>query len=189
MTLHRVKTPLTEIDINALRSGDQVLLSGTIFTARDAAHKRMTELLEKGEDLPISLKGQIIYYVGPCPARPGQVIGSAGPTTAYRMDPFTPAMFEYGIKGTIGKGPRRDYVKEACSKYRGVYLAGIGGASALLARAVRKVEIVAYEDLGTEAVRRLEIEDFPLIVAYDIHGGDVFAEEIPKYADLVIKNC
>jgi len=183
-TLHRLTTPLTESSIKALRSGDRALLTGTIYTARDAAHKRLIELMEKGEELPVNLKDQIIYYVGPCPAGPGQVIGSAGPTTAYRMDPFTPAMFAYGVKGVIGKGPRREYVKEACASYGAVYFAGIGGASALLAKAVKKVEIVAYEDLGTEAIRLLNVEDFPLIAAYDTHGGDIFAEEIPKYNTL-----
>lgn len=183
-TLHRLTTPLTESGIKALRSGDRVLLTGTIYTARDAAHKRLIELMDKGEKLPVNLKGRIIYYVGPCPAGPGQVIGSAGPTTAYRMDPFTPAMLAYGVKGVIGKGPRREYVKEACSRYGAVYFAGIGGASALLAKAVKKAEIAAYEDLGTEAIRLLEVEDFPLIVAYDTYGGDVFAEEIPKYNSL-----
>lgn len=182
MALHRIKTPLGDNDLEKMRCGDQVLLSGTIYTARDAAHKRLIELLDKGEDLPVDLRGQVIYYVGPCPAKPGRVIGSAGPTTAYRMDLFTPAMLEYGVKGTIGKGPRRDMVREACCRHRAVYFAGIGGASALLARAVKKAEVVAYQDLGTEAVRRLEVEDFPLIVAYDVVGGDVFAEEIKKYA-------
>lgn len=183
MALYRINTPLTDEVIKKLRSGDEVLLSGIIFTARDAAHKRMIQLLENGEELPVDLKGQIIYYVGPCPARPGHVIGSAGPTTAYRMDLFTPPMLEYGIKGTIGKGPRRSMVREACSKYGAVYLAGIGGASALLARAVKKSEVVAYEDLGTEAIRRLEVEDFPLTVAYDVYGGDVYSEGIARYAE------
>ncbi|HBV97486.1 MAG: fumarate hydratase [Peptococcaceae bacterium BICA1-7] len=189
MPLHRIKSPISEADIKSLRCGDEVLLTGTIFTARDAAHKRLIELIEKGEDLPVDLKGQIIYYVGPCPPRPGQAIGSAGPTTAYRMDPFTPAMLSYGVKGTIGKGPRRELVKEACSQYGAVYLAGIGGASALLAMAVEKAEVVAYADLGTEAIRRLEVVDFPLIVAYDIYGGDVFQNEIPKYAGLDLPVC
>lgn len=183
MGLYRINTPLTDEVIKTLRSGNEVLLSGTIFTARDAAHKRMIELLENGEDLPVDLRGQIIYYVGPCPAKPGHVIGSAGPTTAYRMDLFTPPMLEYGVKGTIGKGPRRDMVKEACIKCGALYLAGIGGASALLAKAVKKVEVVAYGDLGTEAIRRLEVEDFPLIVAYDAHGGDVYREGIARYAE------
>ncbi len=184
MALHRISTPLKDTDIKKLRNGDEVLLSGIIFTARDAAHKRMIQLLEGGKELPVDLRGQIIYYVGPCPAKPGQAIGSAGPTTAYRMDLFTPAMLEYGVKGTIGKGPRREMVMEACTRYGAVYLVGIGGASALLAKAVKKAEVVAYEDLGTEAVRRLEVEEFPLIVAYDTFGGDVFLNGISKYQEV-----
>lgn len=182
MTLHRITTPLTESVIEKLRSGDEVLLTGTIFTARDAAHKRLVELLANGQPLPVDLRGQIIYYVGPCPPKPGQVIGSAGPTTAYRMDLFTPALLHYGVKGTIGKGPRRQIVREACIQNKALYLVGIGGASALLAKAVKKAEVVAYEDLGTEAVRRLEVEHFPLIVAYDIYGGDAYADGISKYS-------
>ena len=182
MAVHKIKTPLTEDIIQNLRSGDEIFLSGTIYTARDAAHKRMIELLENGKELPVNLQGQIIYYVGPCPAKPGQVMNSAGPTTAARMDPFTPTMLKYGVRATIGKGPRRDSVKEACIKFRSLYLHGIGGGSVLLAKAVKKVEIVAYEDLGTEAIRRLEVEDFPLIVAYDIYGGDAYSEGIAQYA-------
>jgi len=170
MALHRISTPLKDTDIKKLRNGDEVLLSGIIFTARDAAHKRMIQLLEGGKELPVDLRGQIIYYVGP--------------TTAYRMDLFTPAMLEYGVKGTIGKGPRREMVMEACTRYGAVYLVGIGGASALLAKAVKKAEVVAYEDLGTEAVRRLEVEEFPLIVAYDTFGGDVFLNGISKYQEV-----
>lgn len=182
MTVQRISTPLAADVIEKFRSGDEVLLSGTIYTARDAAHKRLIELLEKGEDLPVDLRGQVIYYVGPSPAKPGRVIGSAGPTSAYRMDPFTPALLEYGVKATIGKGPRLDMVRGACVKYKALYLAGLGGVSALLAKAVKKADVVAYDDLGTEAIRRLEVEDFPLIVAYDIYGGDVYSEGIKQYA-------
>ncbi|MCL6612062.1 MAG: Fe-S-containing hydro-lyase [Peptococcaceae bacterium] len=184
MATHRLITPLLDADIEKLHSGDEVLLTGPIYTARDAAHKRLLELLEKKRELPVDLRGQVIYYSGPCPPKPGQVIGSAGPTTAYRMDLFTPAMLEYGVKGTIGKGPRLEKVREACVRYRAVYLAGIGGASALLAKTVKKADIVAYEDLGTEAVHRLEVEDFPLIVAYDIYGGDIYSEGIGKYKEI-----
>lgn len=182
MAIHRITTPLTQDIIEKLRSGDEIFLTGTIFTARDAAHKRMIELLEKGEELPVDLRGQIIYYVGPCPPKPDQIFNSAGPTTAYRMDLFAPVMHAYGVKATIGKGPRRDLVKEACAKYKAVYLHGIGGGSALLAKAVKQAQVVAYEDLGTEAIRRLEVEDFPLIVAYDIYGGDAYTEGISRYS-------
>ncbi|HWJ03483.1 MAG TPA: Fe-S-containing hydro-lyase, partial [Verrucomicrobiae bacterium] len=183
MTVKRIQTPLTEEVIKNLKAGDEILLTGEIYTARDAAHKRFMECMAEGKELPIDLRGQIIYYVGPCPPKPGQVCNSAGPTTAYRMDLFTPAMLKYGVKGTIGKGPRRDLVKDACKENKAIYFAGMGGASALLARAVKKVEIVAYEDLGTEAIRRFEIEDFPLIVAYDMYGGDVYEEGIAKYVN------
>lgn len=183
MAIHRITTPLTDEVMEKLHSGDQVFVTGVIYTARDAAHKRLVELLEKREELPVDLKRQIIYYVGPCPARPGQVIGSAGPTTAYRMDLFAPTLHAYGVKGTIGKGPRRDLVKEACQTHKAIYFAGMGGGSALLAKAIKKAEVVAYEDLGTEAIRRLEVENFPLIVAYDIYGGDAYAEGIAQYAE------
>lgn len=185
MTIHYINTPLTEDVIKNLRSGDEVLFTGVIFTARDAAHKRMIVLLQQGKELPVDLKGQIVYYVGPCPAKPGQIMNSAGPTTAARMDVFAPTMYEYGVKASLGKGPRSEAVKESCIKNNAVYFHGMGGGSVLLAKAVKSVEVVAYEDLGTEAIRRLEVENFPLIVAYDIYGGDVYQEGIAKYSDEV----
>lgn len=177
----RLTPPLTDADVERLRAGDKVLITGVIYTARDAAHKRLIELIEKGEKLPIDLKGQIIYYVGPTPAKPGQAIGSAGPTTSGRMDAYTPRLLELGLKGMVGKGGRGKEVLEAIKKYKSVYMAAVGGAAALIARSIRKAEIVAYEDLGPEAIRRLEVEDFPAIVANDIYGGDLFAQGVEKY--------
>lgn len=181
MSTYHVETPLTEDIISKLRCGDEVLLTGIIYTARDAAHKRLVELLQQGKELPVNLKGQIIYYVGPCPAKPGQVMNSAGPTTAARMDIFAPTMYAYGVKASIGKGPRNEAVKEACANNKALYFHGMGGGSVILAKAVKKVEIVAYEDLGTEAIRRLYVENFPLIVAYDIYGGDAYQQGIEQY--------
>lgn len=177
----RITPPLTDADVEGLRAGDKVLITGVIYTARDAAHKRLIELIEKGEKLPIELKGQIIYYVGPTPAKPGQAIGSAGPTTSGRMDAYTPKLLELGLKGMVGKGGRGKEVIEAIKKHRCVYMAAVGGAAALIARSIRKAEIVAYEDLGPEAIRRLEVVDFPAIVANDVHGGDLFAQGVEKY--------
>nr|WP_251030285.1 FumA C-terminus/TtdB family hydratase beta subunit [Bacillus sp. ISL-35] len=176
-----MQTPITKEDIKKLKIGDSVLLTGTIYMARDAAHKRMVELLENNEPLPVDLKGETIFYAGPCPPKPGQVIGPVAPTTAFRMDPYAPAMYEYGVVGTIGKGPRRDMVKEACKKYGAVSFAAIGGLSTILSRRVKAVQVVAYEDLGPEAIRRLEVEDFPLLVAYDSFGDDLYQQEIAKY--------
>ncbi|MDQ0219533.1 TRZ/ATZ family protein [Peribacillus cavernae] len=181
MAEHRLTTPLTNDDIKNLKIGDSVLLTGTIYMARDAAHKRMVELLEANQPLPVDLRGDIIFYAGPCPPQPGQIIGPVAPTTAYRMDPYAPAMYEYGVKGTIGKGPRRESVKEACQQYKAVSFAAIGGLSTILSRRITAVELVAYEDLGPEAIRRLEVEDFPLLVAYDSYGQDLYEQEIPKY--------
>ncbi|MBI5826654.1 MAG: Fe-S-containing hydro-lyase [Deltaproteobacteria bacterium] len=177
----RITPPLIDADVERLRAGDKVLITGVIYTARDAAHKRLIELIEKGEKLPIELKGQIIYYVGPTPAKPGQAIGSAGPTTSGRMDAYTPRLLELGLKGMVGKGGRSKEVIEAIKKYRCVYMAAVGGAAALIARSIRKADIVAYEDLGPEAIRRLEVVDFPAIVANDVHGGDLFAQGVEKY--------
>lgn len=151
-----------------------MLLSGVVYTGRDAAHKRLFDLLQRGEDLPVDLRGQVIYYVGPTPTRPGQVIGSAGPTTSGRMDAYAPALIAYGLRGMIGKGMRGPAVIEAMKEHGAVYFAATGGAAALLARRIVSCEIVAYEDLGTEAIRRLIVEDFPVIVANDAHGGDVY---------------
>ncbi len=177
----RLNTPLTDEVIKTLKTGDSVLISGIIYTARDSAHARLVALLDDGKDLPFDPKGAIIYYVGPAPAPPGRPIGSAGPTTSYRMDPFAPRLLEVGLKGMIGKGPRSDEVKAAIIKHIGVYFAAVGGAAALISQSVQEAEVIAYEDLGPEAVRRLVVKDFPAIVANDIYGGDLFIEGIEKY--------
>ena len=178
----RLNTPLKEEKVTSLRAGDEVLLNGVIYTGRDAAHKRLLDLLEKGKELPFDVKGQIIYYVGPSPAKPGTPIGSCGPTTSYRMDPYAPALMKIGLKGMIGKGPRGKEVIEAMKRYKAVYFAAVGGAAALIARSVKSSRIVAYEDLGTEAIRELEVEDFPVIVANDVLGNDLYEEGIRKYS-------
>lgn len=170
----RVNVPLDNEAVQALRIGDRVLLSGMIYSARDAAHKRLTQALEAGQDLPIPLEGQVIYYMGPSPARPGAVIGSAGPTTSIRMDSFTPTLLAHGLKGMIGKGYRNMAVREAMQRHGAVYFVTVGGAAALVAERIKRVELVAYEDLGAEAIRRLWIEDFPAVVANDAHGGDLY---------------
>lgn len=177
----RLKTPLSDSDIEKLRIGDKVLLSGIIYTGRDAAHKRLFELLKKGEKLPINLKGAVIYYVGPAPAKPGYAIGSAGPTTSYRMDSYTPLMHQYGLKATIGKGNRSREVRDALKKHKAVYLAATGGAAALVAKSVKSSKIVAYEDLGPEAITELDVTDFTCIVANDCYGGDLYEEGVKKY--------
>jgi len=177
-----ITMPLSDADVESLKAGDRVRISGVIYTARDAAHGRLFPLIEKGEKLPIDVKGTIIYYTGPSPARPGSVVGSIGPTTASRMDKFTPALLELGLKGTIGKGYRGQAVKDALKAFKGVYFGSIGGAGAVLSLYVKKVDIVAYEDLGTEAIRRLEIEAFPAIVLYDCHGGDLYQDGQKVYA-------
>jgi fumarate hydratase subunit beta len=178
----RLKTPLTDVDIEKLKAGDKVLLNGVIYTGRDAAHKRLYDLLMEGKPLPIDIKGQVIYYVGPAPAKPGQVIGSAGPTTSGRMDAYSPKLMEIGLKGMIGKGMRKKEVVEAMKKYKAVYFAATGGAGALLAKAIKKAQVVAYEDLGPEAINRLEVEDFPVIVVNDTKGNDLYEEGMRKYA-------
>jgi fumarate hydratase subunit beta len=177
----RLKPPLKDEDVERLRIGDRVLIHGVIYTGRDAAHKRLIDLLEKGKTLPFDIKGQIIYYVGPTPARPGRAFGSAGPTTSYRMDAYAPMLIERGLKGMIGKGMRSEAVKEAMRKYKAVYFAGTGGAGALLGKRVKKAEVVAYEDLGPEAIRRLEVEDLPVIVINDVRGNDLYIEGEKKY--------
>jgi fumarate hydratase subunit beta len=177
----RLKPPLTDKDVEKLKIGDRVLVSGIIYTGRDAAHKRLFTLLREGKDLPFDLRGQIIYYVGPTPAKPGQAFGSAGPTTSYRMDAYSPTLMERGLKGMIGKGMRSDTVKEAMKKYKAVYFAATGGAGALLAKRVKKAEVVAYEDLGPEAIRRLEVEDLPAIVVNDVRGNDLYIEGEKRY--------
>lgn len=171
-----VITPMTDESLAELKAGDQVLLTGVIYTARDAAHRRFIEAVERGEVPPVDLKGQTLYYVGPTPPRPGQVIGSAGPTTAYRMDPFTTKMLELGVKAAIGKGGRSKEVREAFVEHRAVYFGAIGGSGALLSGTIKKVDVVAYEDLGTEAIRRLEVEEFPAIVVNDIYGNDLLEQ-------------
>ena len=172
----RISTPLTDEVIASLHTGDRLLISGEVYTARDAAHKRMVETLEKGESLPFPLEHQIIYYVGPSPTREGHIIGSAGPTTASRMDPYTPLLLEHGLKGMIGKGKRNQVVRDALAKHRGVYFATVGGAAALISQCIKAVEMVAYEDLKTEAIRKLVVEDFPVVVANDIHGADLYEQ-------------
>jgi len=177
----KIQLPLKDADLERLRAGDHVLLSGVIYTARDAAHRRLIASLEKGEALPIDVRGQVIYYVGPTPARPGRVIGAAGPTTSMRLDPYTPTLLEAGLKGIIGKGGRGPAVREALKKHKAVYFLAVGGTGALLSQRIKKVDIVAYEDLGTEAMRRMEVEDFPAIVVNDIHGGDLLDAGKAKY--------
>jgi fumarate hydratase subunit beta len=177
-----IRTPLSDADIESLKSGDRVRITGVIYTARDAAHGRLMPLMEKGEKLPIDVKGAIIYYTGPSPARPGDVVGSIGPTTASRMDKFTPSLLKLGLKGTIGKGYRGQAVKDALKQYKGVYFGAIGGAGAVLSAFVKKLDVVAYEDLGTEAIRRLEVEGFPAIVVNDCHGGDLYQDGVKAYA-------
>jgi len=164
-----------------LGSGTRVLVSGIIYTARDVAHRRMAEALDAGEDLPLNIRGQTLYYAGPSPARPGQVIGSVGPTTSSRMDAYTPRLLQEGLRAMIGKGERSAAVREAITRYGAVYLVAIGGAGALIARCVREATVVAYEELGTEAIRRLVVEDFPAIVANDTQGNDLFEQGRARY--------
>jgi len=177
----RITTPLSDEVVETLRAGDQVLLNGVIYGARDAAHKRIVEAIQKGEALPLDLRGQVIYYVGPTPAKPGQVIGSAGPTTSSRMDPYTPLLLQHGLKGTIGKGYRSKEVIEALQRHKAVYFAATGGAGALIARRIKKSEVIAYEDLGPEALFRFEVEDFPVIVINDAWGNDLYLQGVKQY--------
>ncbi len=170
----RIQLPITDEDIKSLKAGDSVLLTGTIITGRDAAHKRLFELIEKGDELPVDVRGELIYYVGPAPAKPGYAVGPAGPTSSYRMDKFTPALLDLGMKGMIGKGARSQEVIDAIVRNKAVYFAAIGGAAALIAKSIKKEEILCYEDLGTEAVRRYTVEDFPCIVAIDSEGNNVY---------------
>ncbi|NLO89617.1 MAG: Fe-S-containing hydro-lyase [Clostridia bacterium] len=173
--------PVDEKQLLDLKAGDEVIINGTIYTARDAAHKRICEVINKGEKMPFDPEGQIIYYVGPTPPPPGRVIGSAGPTTSYRMDKHTPFLLAKGIKAVVGKGKRSEEVKKSFMEHRAVYLVTVGGAGALISKYIRKAEIVAFEDLGPEAVYRLEVEGFPAFVCYDLHGNDLYEEGQKKY--------
>jgi fumarate hydratase subunit beta len=169
-------TPLAPDKIQTLRAGDRVTISGHLYTARDAAHRRLTELIQEKKDLPIPLEGQIIYYVGPSPAPPGRVIGAAGPTTSYRMDPYTPQLLKMGLKGMIGKGKRSQEVLDAMVQHGAVYFAAIGGAGALMSKAVKDAQIIAYEELGPEAIRRLTVEGLPAVVVNDTQGNDLYVQ-------------
>jgi len=181
--IKRISGPLDDKTVMDLRIGDNVLISGTIFTARDAAHKRLVALVDKNEELPFDIRGQIMYFAGPTPAKPGQVIGSAGPTTSGRMNIYTPKLIAVGQKGIIGKGEMGPEVVEAMKKYKAVYFAAVGGAGALISKSIVGAEVVAYEDLGAEAIRKLEVKDFPAIVALDCHGGNLYKEGIAQYGE------
>jgi fumarate hydratase subunit beta len=177
----KISLPLTDDVLKGLKAGDNLLLSGPIYVARDAAHKRMIEAMEQGQSLPFDIKGATVYYMGPTPARPGRVIGSAGPTTSGRMDAYAPRLIAEGLKGMIGKGARAKAVKDAMVKYKAVYLGAIGGAGAIISRSIKKSQVIAYEELGAEAVRLLEVEDFPVTVVNDIHGGDLYEQGKARY--------
>ncbi len=174
MAQYSLTTPLTNEDTKKLKAGDKVLLNGVIYTARDAAHKRLVELLEKGEDLPFDIEGSVIYFVGPTPPKPNEPIGSAGPTTSYRMDSYSPTMLKHGSKGMIGKGKRDQAVKDACVEYGGVYFGATGGAGALLGKKILSAKVIAYPELGPEAVRKLVVKDFPVTVINDTYGDDLY---------------
>jgi fumarate hydratase subunit beta len=177
----QITPPLTDETVGQLKAGDEVSITGVIYVGRDAAHKRMVETLDRGDQLPFDVRGQIIYYMGPSPAKPGQVIGSAGPTTSGRMDAYAPRMMAQGLKGMIGKGSRSAAVRDAMKQYRAVYFAATGGAGALMSKAIKKSEVVAYEELGAEALLRLEVQDFPLIVVNDMYGGDAYEAGKARY--------
>jgi fumarate hydratase subunit beta len=181
METKQLVTPLTAAEVEKLHAGDNVTLTGYIYTGRDAAHNKMVDLLDKGEKLPFEPEGQIIYFVGPTPAKPGQVIGSAGPTTSGRMNKYSPHMIAAGLKGMIGKGEMGPEVAEALKRFKGVYFVATGGAAALIAKRITESEVVAYEELGPEAVRRLKVVEFPVIVAQDCHGGNIYVEGVEKY--------
>jgi fumarate hydratase subunit beta len=180
--IRHLTTPLSDADIENLRAGDRVRLSGVLLTGRDAAHKRLIDLLDAGQSLPVDVRGQVIYYVGPSPSWPGMVIGSAGPTTGGRMDPYAPKLMALGLKGMIGKGVRSLPVREAMQRHQCVYFGAIGGAGALLSRYIKSAEVLAYEDLGTEAIHRLVVENFPVIVINDAYGNDLYEEGRKRYA-------
>ena len=181
MEVKRIRAPLTDEAVLELKAGDMVLISGFIYTARDAAHKKLVELLEAGKEWPLSLKGQVIYYMGPSPAKPGRVIGSAGPTTSGRMDDYTPSVLKEGVKGVIGKGIRSRAVRKAFQDYKAVYMAAAGGAGALLAKKIKASEVVSYPELGPEAIHKLEVDEFPVIVINDAYGNDFYEEGRKKY--------
>ena len=180
----KIQVPISKEDAKSLSAGDYVYLTGTIYTARDAAHKRMYEALQNGETLPFDIEGNVIYYMGPSPAREGRPIGSAGPTTASRMDKYTPALLELGMRGMIGKGRRTEAVRESMMKNQAVYFAAVGGAGALLSKSILQAEVIAYEDLGTEAIRKLEIKDFPVIVVMDCEGNNLYDMAIEQYKEI-----
>lgn len=179
-----INVPFDADIVKELKAGDYVYLTGTIYTARDAAHKRMYEALQNGEALPFDIEGNVIYYMGPSPAREGRPIGSAGPTTASRMDKYTPALLELGMRGMIGKGRRTEAVRESMMKNQAVYFAAVGGAGALLSKSILQAEVIAYEDLGTEAIRKLEIKDFPVIVVMDFEGNNLYDMAIEQYKEI-----
>ena len=176
-----ITVPLSDEDARSLKSGDYVYVTGTIYTARDAAHKRMQEALDRGEALPLELKNNVIYYMGPSPAREGRPIGSAGPTTASRMDKYAPALLDLGLKGMIGKGKRSQAVKDAIIRNGAVYFAAVGGAGALLSKSILSSEVIAYDDLGTEAIRKLEVKNFPVIVVIDVEGNNLYETATAAY--------
>ena len=182
----QLTTPITHEQIMDLRAGDSVEITGVIYTGRDAAHKRLCELVAKGEELPFDVKDQVIYYVGPAPASPGHAIGSAGPTSSYRMDAYSYTLMKEGLKVMIGKGNRSAEYKEQLKEQGAVYLCAVGGAAALIAQSVKKMDLVAYEDLGAEAIYRLEVEKYPAIVTYDAYGGDLITEGVAKYKKIDI---
>jgi len=174
--IRKLQAPLADADVRSLKAGDEVLISGVVYTARDMAHKRLCEAIEAGRELPFELAGAIIYFVGPTPAAPGRVIGAAGPTTSSRMDPFSPTLIANGLKAMIGKGYRGQGIRDALKKYRAVHLSTLGGAGALLSKCIVASEIIAYEELGTEAIRKLEVVDFPAFIAYDCCGNSVYKQ-------------
>ncbi|MGE5262295.1 MAG: Fe-S-containing hydro-lyase [Acidobacteriota bacterium] len=178
----RLTTPLTDEVVEKLHAGDRIEITGTIYVARDAAHKRMVEALDRGEKLPLDIHGQVVYYMGPSPTKPGKVFGSAGPTTSGRMDRYAPRLMAEGLKGMIGKGLRLPPVKDAMKQYKAVYFAATGGAAALIAQRIKKAQVIAYEELGAEALQCLEVEDFPVIVVNDIYGGDAYEEGKKQWA-------
>ncbi len=181
MAEHHITTPVSDDVIAELRAGDSIYITGYLYTGRDSAHKKLIDLVDQGQELPIDVKGQLIYYVGPTPARPGKVIGSAGPTTSYRMDSFAPTLHRLGLKGTIGKGKRSEEVRESLKTNKGVYLAAVGGAGALISKSIVEAEVIAYPELGPEAIRRVKVENFPCIVINDMYGGDLYAEGKENY--------